>query len=107
MWAGTYIFHALDRDAEAAQALEYLIETQHNWMAYQIAGVFAYHGKPDLSFEWLEKTYEQRDGGITHILGDPSFESIHADPRWEPYLLKLGLLDAWKKLQERRAEANT
>ena len=82
MWAGAYVFHDLGRDTEATQALEYLIETQHNWMAYQIAGVFAYHGKPDLSFEWLEKTYEQRDGCITHILGDPSFESIHEDPRW-------------------------
>jgi len=106
-WAGALVFHTLGRDTEAAQALNYMIETQHQWMAYQIAGIFAFQGKPDLSFEWLEKTYEQRDGGITHILGDPSFESIYDDPRWEPYLLKLGLLDAWKNLQKRRADANT
>jgi len=107
VWAGGLVYHALGRDAEAAQALDYMIETQHQWMAYQIAGVFAFQGQPDLSFEWLEKTYEQRDGGITHILGDPSFESIYDDPRWEPYLLKLGLLDAWKDLQKRRAEENS
>jgi hypothetical protein len=76
-------------------------------MAYQIAGLYAFQGKPDKAFEWLEITYDQRDGGITHILGDPSFKSVHDDPRWEPYLLKLGLLDAWKDLQKRREEAGT
>jgi TolB-like protein/Tfp pilus assembly protein PilF len=106
-WANAYIFHDLGREKEATRALDYLIENERNWMAYQIAGLYAYQGKPDKAFEWLEITYDQRDGGITHILGDPSFKSVHDDPRWEPYLLKLGLLDAWKDLQKRREEAQT
>jgi len=105
--AGAYAFYALGREAEATRALDYMIETQHHTMAFQIAGIYAFQGKPDLSFEWLEKSYEQRDGGITHILGDESFKSIYNDARWEPYLLKLGLLDAWKGLQQRRAEADS
>ncbi len=102
--ANALAFHALGREQEASQAARYLVETQNEWLAYQIAFVFAFQGQPDKAFEWLETAYEQRDGGITHILGDLALKSLHRDPRWEPYLLKLGLLDYWKDLQtERRA----
>ena len=102
-WASAHALYALGRKDEAAQALDFLVQNENDWLAYQIAGLFAFQGKPDMAFEWLEITYAQRDGGITHILGDPAFDSVHDDPRWEPYLLKLGLLDAWKDLQGRRA----
>jgi TolB-like protein len=98
-WANAYILYDLGRKQEAALALDYVIENAGDWMAYQVAGIYAWHGNPDNAFEWLEISYEQRDGGITHILGDPSFVSVHNDPRWEPYLLKLGLLEAWKEIK--------
>jgi len=107
IWANAYVLHALGREDEAAQALDHLVQNESEWMAYQIAGLYAFQGKPDKAFEWLEMTYKQRDGGITHILGDSSFNSVHDDPRWEPYLLKLGLLDAWRDLQKRRKETET
>ena len=106
VWASFFALHALGRQEEATVATNYLVENERHWLAYQIAGVFAFQGNPDKAFEWLEITYEQRDGGITHILGDLSMVSLYDDPRWEPYLLKLGLLDAWKDLQKRRAEAS-
>jgi adenylate cyclase len=106
VWANFFALHALGRQEEATAATNYLVENEHDWLAYQIAGVFAFQDNPDKAFEWLEITYEQRDGGITHILGDYTMASLYADPRWEPYLLKLGLLDAWKDLQKRRAEAD-
>jgi adenylate cyclase len=106
VWANFFALHALGRQEEATAATNYLVENEHDWLAYQIAGIFAFQGNPDKAFEWLEITYEQRDGGITHILGDYTMASLYDDPRWEPYLLKLGLLDAWKDLQKRRAEAD-
>jgi len=106
-WAKAMALHALGRDQEASQVIDYMIENYHGWMAYQIATIYAMQDMPDKAFEWLEISYEQRDGGITHILGDPTLNALHDDSRWQPYLLKLGLLDAWSNLQKERAGANT
>ncbi len=105
--ASALAYLALGREQEAAQTIETLIDTFHKVMAYQIAGIFAFQGKPDEAFTWLETAFEQRDGGITHILGDPSLKSLHDDSRWEPYLLKLGLLDYWKTLQAKLSESTS
>lgn len=106
-WAKALALAALGREQESTQVLDYMIENYRGWLAYQIAEVYAMQGLPDKAFEWLEITYEQKDGGITHILGDPTLVSLHGDPRWQPYLLKLGLLDAWNDLKTTRAEVNT
>jgi len=105
--ASALAYLALGREQEAAQTIETLIDAFHKVMAYQIAGIFAFQGKPDEAFTWLETAFEQRDGGITHILGDPSLKSLHDDSRWEPYLLKLGLLDYWKTLQAKLSESTS
>ncbi len=105
--ASAMAYLTLGREQEATQNIETLIDTYHNGMAYQIAEIFAFQGKPDEAFTWLETAFEQRDGGITHILGDPSLKSLHDDSRWEPYLLKLGLLDYWKTLQAKLSESTS
>ena len=74
-------------------------------MAYQIAEATAFMGDIEAAFQWLEISYEMRDGGINYLIGDPLMKSLHADPRWEPFLLKVGLLDAWKGLQAAREGA--
>jgi TolB-like protein/cytochrome c-type biogenesis protein CcmH/NrfG len=96
-WAGAFILHDLGRTDEARQSLAWLVENTSDWFAYQIAEIHAALGQTDKAFEWLETAYAQRDGGVTHILGDAAFDSMHNDPRWEPFLLKLGLLDAWNE----------
>jgi hypothetical protein len=73
-------------------------------MAFQVAVVYAFIGDADKTFEWLETSFEQRDGGITHMLVVQAFEPFHQDPRWQPFLLKVGLLDHWEKLQSRQEE---
>jgi hypothetical protein len=76
--------------------IQFVIDNANDWLAYQVAEAYSWLGNSDKAFEWLEISYNQRDGGVTHLLGDPTMVKIHNDPRWEPYLLKLGLLDAWK-----------
>jgi len=105
--ASAIAYLALGREQEAKQAIETMIDTFDKVMAYQIAGIFAFQGKPDEAFIWLETAFEQRDGGITHILGDPTLKSLHDDSRWEPYLLKLGLLDYWITLQAKLSESTS
>jgi tetratricopeptide (TPR) repeat protein len=59
--------------------------------AYQIAEVYAYRGDPGNTFNWLERAYRQRDGGLTSIRVDPLFAPVNSDPRWGAFMKKLGL----------------
>ena len=59
--------------------------------AYQIAEVHAFRGEADLAFEWLERAYDQRDGGITEIKSDRLMHGIVDDPRYKAFLRKLKL----------------
>jgi hypothetical protein len=60
--------------------------------AYQIAEGYAYLGKVDLAFEWLERSCTQRDPGTKEAKVDSLLRSLHSDPRWQPFLQKMGLV---------------
>ncbi len=59
--------------------------------AYQIAEAHAFRGEVDLAFEWLERAYDQRDGGVSEIKGDPLMRGLVGDPRYKAFLRKLKL----------------
>ena len=59
--------------------------------AYQIAQVYAWRGENDKAFEWLERAYRQRDGGLTYLPYDRLLASLHTDPRFRGLLRKLRL----------------
>jgi len=103
--ASAAIHHQLGNQQKAQTALDDLIENYGDFMAFQVAMIYAWRGETDKAFEWLETSFEDRDGGITHLLSGDIFESLYDDPRWEPYLLKLGLLDYWKKQHKLQQEA--
>ena len=58
-------FHALGRRSESDAALAALKGKYAGEAAYQIAEVHAFRGEADLAFEWLERAYDQRDGGLS------------------------------------------
>ena len=89
------IHHALGNAAVADEALADLIE---NAGAYSIAAVYGYRGDVDKTFEWLDYMLENSDYYPTWILTETAFRSIHSDPRWEPFLEKLGLLEFWLEM---------
>jgi hypothetical protein len=85
------VYHALGRKSESDAALR---ELEHNLAddgAYQIAQAYAYRGDLDKAFEWLERAYKQRDGGLTEIKGDRLIDNIKGDPRYRALLRKLKL----------------
>ncbi len=84
-------FHALGRRSESDAALETFKSKQAEEMAYQIAEVHAFRGEADLAFEWLERAYAQRDGGVTEIKYDRLMRGIVGDPRYKAFLGKLKL----------------
>ena len=58
---------------------------------FQIAEIYAYRGETDNAFEWLERTYKQRDGGLAEMKGDPLLRNIERDPRYHALLQKMKL----------------
>jgi len=83
--------HALG-DAKASDAaLRGLIECCAADVAAQVAAVYAFRGEIDNAFDWLEQAYDNRDPGIASMLVIPLLANLHDDPRWEPFLDKMGL----------------
>jgi hypothetical protein len=50
-------------------------------------------GEVDAAFEWLTRSYDQRDAGTALMKSELFLRSLHGDPRWETLLRKIGLAD--------------
>jgi serine/threonine protein kinase/tetratricopeptide (TPR) repeat protein len=87
------IHHTGGRPAESDRALRELIDRRAGDAAYQIAMAHAVRGESDAAFEWLDRAYSQRDSGLAIMKPEPVLRSLHADPRWEAFLRKMGLAD--------------
>ncbi len=87
----TAAYHALGRDAPSSAALEQLREIP--FAAFGMATGYAYRGNVDLAFEWLERAYTQRNAGLSQIKFLPWLRNLHGDPRWQPFLKKMGIAD--------------
>ena len=84
--------HALGNAKESEAALKELIENRGVESSYQIALVYAHRGDINASFDWLQQAYDIRDSGLNKMFVDPLLANLHDDPRWEPFLDKMGLL---------------
>ena len=83
-------YHALGRKTESDAALASLIAKFEKDAPYNIACVYAFRGEADKAFEWLDKAVQYQDPGLSQIVAENLFENIHSDPRWLPFLRKLG-----------------
>jgi len=43
------------------------------------------------NFEWLDRAYAQRDGGLGETKVNPLLMSLHNDPRYAAFLKELNL----------------
>ena len=85
-------YHALGRKKESDAALAELIAKYQAGAAFQIAEAYAFREETDRAFEWLDRAYAQRDGGLPQwVKGDPLLKSIERDPRYAALLKKLRL----------------
>jgi hypothetical protein len=66
-----------------------LAEGEH--AAINIAGVVAEWGQMDRAFEWLEVARRVHDTGLKMILVGRSNKSLRTDPRWGPFLARIGM----------------
>ena len=83
-------YHSLGRQSDSDSALADLIAHDANEWAYNIAYVFAWRGEIDRAFQWLDRAVAYRDPGLVEVNSDPMFASIRHDPRWLPFLRRIG-----------------
>ncbi len=81
---------ALGRTTEYEKAIAAEIKQDEKEGAYNIAYVYAFCGDADKAFAWLDKAVEYQDPGLSEIVPENLFEKIHSDPRWLPFLSKIG-----------------
>jgi len=79
-----------DRGASDA-ALAELIEKDRNFLAYQVAEVYAWRGENDKAFEWLQVSLDNHDTGTLSLLINPLMRGLRHDPRYSGMLAKIGL----------------
>jgi serine/threonine protein kinase/Tfp pilus assembly protein PilF len=84
-------YHASGKKKEADQALTEFIYKHENDATFQIAEIYAYRGEIDKAFEWLNRAYNLRDGGVSEMKGDPLLRNLEKDPRYTAFLQKMKL----------------
>ena len=83
--------HDLRHVAQSQKALDALIKAYGFNAAYQIAQAYAWRGERDKAFEWLDRAFVQRDGGLAEVKYDPLLRRLRDDPRYTALLKKMGL----------------
>jgi serine/threonine-protein kinase len=84
-------YHALGRKGQSAAALEQLGELPMH--AFLNAQANAYCGNIDIAFEWLDRAHAQRNAGLSQLRVEPFLHELHGDPRWPPFLKKMGFAE--------------
>ncbi|MBT8084552.1 MAG: tetratricopeptide repeat protein [Woeseia sp.] len=74
----------------AAESIALLEERYANNLSYNISYVHAFCGNTDAAFVWLEKAVALGDSGLGALLSEALLQNLHDDPRWLPFLRKIG-----------------
>jgi len=80
-----------ERRLEGTLQDEKVAGTQY-YEALAVAGAYARAGDKERAFQWIEKSYQNREGqAITLLRWLPDFKSLHTDPRFADLLARMGL----------------
>ncbi len=93
-WMRAIAFQDLGRSVDVDAELQQIDMSGARSSPFIIASVHAYSGDADVAFEWLERAMEVGDDNLVEIRGGYLFEKIENDPRWQPFLAKIGISDA-------------
>jgi len=88
-----YTYAASGRKEESLRTLEELkeISKERYVPAYGLAIVYAQLNEKDQAFQWLEKSYQGREGYVTILKIDPFFDNLRSDPRFSNLVQRVGL----------------
>ena len=78
---------------EALQVIEDLkrLSKQDYVSPFHIATVYAGLNEADLAFEWPEQAFRVRARSLAWLNATEELESLHADPRFENLVARIGL----------------
>jgi Flp pilus assembly protein TadD len=85
------VYWAMGRRADSDVTLRQLKQKYAAVDAYNIAQAYAWRGETDATFEWLDRAYRQRDGGMSELRIDPLLQHLHGDARYQALLIKMRL----------------
>ncbi len=87
-----YVYGRMGRAADARKVIADLQEqSKKGYVAPTNFGkVYIGLGDKDQAFAWLEKGYQQHDFWVTFLKGDPIFDSLRSDPRFQDLLRRIG-----------------
>ena len=91
MYGLALAYYVIGKKSEADDTLAAFIRKFQNVDAFQIAEIYAFRGESNKAFEWMEHAYNQRDGGLAEMKGDPLLRNIEEDPRYAKFLKKMKL----------------
>lgn len=83
-------YHSLGQHAQSDAVLAQIIAKYEKDAPFNIAYIEAWRGNADSAFAWLNKAVEYKDAGLPMILAEPMLASVQSDPRWLPFLRKVG-----------------
>jgi len=81
--------YALGHAQESQRVMDELIDRYGQKAPFAIAMAYVWHGQIDEAFEWLERSYQQRDGGLTVLQAMVGFSEVRKDPRYAELLRKM------------------
>ena len=90
LYALTAAHFALGEKSESDKLFAEAIDRYGATSAYSIGLLAALRGEIDLSFEWLDKALQHGEPDLGAIPAYPTFVNMHGDPRWLPFLRKIG-----------------
>lgn len=85
---------ALDALGRRSEADRELAVAENKWgggSAYQISYVYAARNDVEHAIYWLERAYQQHDGGLLSMKHDPMLTNVEHDPRYKALLHRMKL----------------
>jgi TolB-like protein/tetratricopeptide (TPR) repeat protein len=90
-WCIADALYALGRRAESDALLAEAKAKHADAQAVLIAQSYAMRGDKEQAFRWLSRAYDNRESLLHVVRQDPSFRSLHDDPRFTAFVHKMKL----------------
>jgi TolB-like protein/Tfp pilus assembly protein PilF len=87
-----YVYGRMGRAADARKVLADLqTQSKSVYIAPSMfARVYIGLGDKDQAFAWLEKGYQQHDFWLTFLTGEPMYDTLRSDPRFQELVRRIG-----------------
>lgn len=84
-------YFAAGKRKDADAMLQAFSENYRDQWNYLLAELHAFRGEKDESFTWLENAYQENDGWLVFLKGDPLLKNLKGDLRYKAFMQKMNL----------------